>query len=339
MFGFASAFAQGGSGKVVGKLTDKKTGEILIGVTVMAQNTTKGAVTDVEGRYQLVLETGTYTIEYKYMGYQTKSIADVIVKSGQSVALDITLDEPKSKDLQEVVIKGSFKKETINSLYAAQKNNISISSGISGESIRRSPDRNTGEVLKRVSGASIQENKYIIIRGLNDRYNLAMINNAILPSSEPDRKAFSFDIIPSNLIDNIVISKTASPDFPGDFAGGLVQIYTKDIPTENFLQFSVGLGYNTLSTFKDIKGMQRGKSDWIGFDDGTRKMPGAMPSTRSKYNNLTFDQQVGVSKKFNNSFGVQSFGNALPVQNYQVTWGNRAKLRNNATFGSILSVT
>ncbi len=148
------------------------------------------------------------------MGYQTKSIADVVVKGGQTTNLDISLDEPKSKDLQEVVIRGSYKQETINALYVAQKNNPSISSGISGESIRRSPDRNTSEVLKRVSGASIQDNKYIIVRGLNDRYNTATINNAMLPSTEPDRKAFSFDLIPSNLIDNIVINKTASRKCP-----------------------------------------------------------------------------------------------------------------------------
>lgn len=338
-FGFSSAFAQGGLGKVAGKITDKKTGEILIGVTVLVQNTGKGAVTDVEGRYLLQLEPGTYTLDFKYMGYSTKSVADVVVKAGQVTNLDMALDEPKSKDLQEVVIKGSYKKETINALYAAQKNSPSISSGISAESIKRSPDRNTGEVLKRVSGASIQDNKYIIVRGLNDRYNTALINNAILPSTEPDRKAFSFDIIPSNLIDNIIINKTASPDLPADFSGGLIQVFTKDIPTENFLSVNIGLGYNTQSTFKDIQGMGRGKTDWLGFDDGDRALPSAYPSSRSKYVNKPRPEQIEISKKFRNTYGVESFGNALPSQNYQITWGNRSRLKNSGSFGSIISLT
>lgn len=337
--GFSSAFAQGGLGKVAGKITDKKTGEILIGVTVLVQNTGKGAVTDVEGRFLLQLDPGTYTLDFKYMGYSTKSIADVVVKAGQVTNLDMALDEPKSKELQEVVIKGSYKKETINALYAAQKNSPSISSGISAESIKRSPDRNTGEVLKRVSGASIQDNKYIIIRGLNDRYNTALINNAVLPSTEPDRKAFSFDIIPSNLIDNIVINKTASPDLPADFSGGLIQVFTKDIPTENFFAVNIGLGYNTQSTFKDIQGMGRGKTDWLGFDDGDRALPSVFPSNRSKYVNKTREEQLAISKKFKNSYGVESFGNALPNQNYQLTWGNRSRLKNNGSFGSIISLT
>ncbi|MGX5818559.1 outer membrane beta-barrel protein [Chitinophaga lutea] len=331
--------AQSASGKVTGKLTDKKTGELLIGVTVLVQQSAKGAVTDVEGRYLLQLAPGTYTLDFKYMGYQTKSIADVVIKAGQTVNLDIALDEPKSKELQEVVIRGSYKQETINALYVAQKNNPSISSGISGESIRRSPDRNTGEVLKRVSGASIQDNKYIIVRGLSDRYNTATINNAILPSTEPDRKAFSFDIIPSNLVDNIVINKTASPDMPGDFSGGLVQVYTKDIPTENYLQVSAGFGYNTQSTFKDIKGMARGKNDWLGFDDGTRALPSSFPKSAAKYNALTLDQQLDQTRKFKNNYGVQSFGNALPSANFQLTWGNRSRLKNEGSFGSIISLT
>lgn len=339
LLGFTNLFAQGNIGKVSGKLTDKKTGELLIGVTVLVQNTTKGAVTDVEGRYLLQLEPGTYTLDFKYMGYQTKSISEIVVKSGQVTNLDIALDEPKSKDLKEVVIRGSYKQETINALYVAQKNNPSISSGISGESIRRSPDRNTGEVLKRVSGASIQDNKYIIIRGLSDRYNTATLNNAMLPSTEPDRKTFSFDIIPSNLIDNIVINKTASPEMPGEFAGGLVQVYTKDIPTENYIGISIGYGYNSQSTFKDTKGMERGKSDWLGFDDGLRKMPSGFPSTRSRYANLTLEQQLQQTRKFSNSFGTEQFGSALPSQNYQLTWGNRVHLKRDGSFGSIISIT
>lgn len=318
---------------------DKKTGEALIGVTVLVQNTTKGAVTDVEGRYLLQLDPGTYTLDFKFMGYQTKSIADVSIKGGQVTTLDITLDEPKSKDLKEVVIQGSYKKETINALYAAQKNNPSISSGISAESIKRSPDRNTSEVLKRVSGASIQDNKYIIVRGLSDRYNTATINNAMLPSSEPDRKAFSFDIIPSNLIDNIIINKTASPELPADFSGGLIQILTKDIPTESYLAVSIGMGYNTQSTFKDTRSMVRGKNDWMGFDDGTRELPSSFPSTRSRYLNLSQEQQLSLSRDFKNTFKVSGQGKALPVQNYQFTWGNRTRLKNEGSFGSIISLT
>lgn len=339
LLGCFNVQAQNNTGKVSGKLTDKKTGELLIGVTVLVQNTSKGAVTDVEGRYLLQLEPGTYTLDFKYMGYQTKSISEVVVKNGQVTNLDVALDEPKSKELAEVVIRGSYKQETVNALYVAQKNNPSISSGISAESIRRSPDRNTGEVLKRVSGASMQDNKYIIVRGLNDRYNTATINNAVLPSTEPDRKAFSFDIIPSNLIDNITINKTATPDMPADFSGGYIQVVTKDIPAQSFFSVNIGLGYNSQSTFKDIQGMKRGGMDWLGFDDGTRKLPSSFPSSRAKYVGRPNSEKIEISKDFKNNYGVSSFGNALPTQNYQLTWGNRSHLKNGGSFGSIISLT
>ena len=132
-----------------------------------------------------------------------------------------------------------------------QKNSANVSDGISAETIKRTPDKNTSDVLKRISGASIQDNRFVIVRGLNDRYNTALLNGAPLPSSESDRKAFSFDIFPSNMIDNLVITKTASPDLPGDFAGGVIQINTKSVPEKDFQAISVGTGYNTITTFKN----------------------------------------------------------------------------------------
>ena len=129
-------------------------------------------------------------------------------------------------------MRSSPRQASIASLYSVQKNSSSISDGISAESIQRSPDRNSGEVLKRVSGTSVQDNKFVIVRGLNERYNTSLLNNSVLPSTEPDKKAFSFDIIPASLVDNITIYKSPTPDLPGDFAGGAVKVTTKDYPSK-----------------------------------------------------------------------------------------------------------
>ena len=134
-----------------------------------------------------------------------------------STSVDIIMEESNSQKLNEVVITASASKESVNTLYANQKSSISISSGISAELIRKSPDKNTSEVLKRVSGASIQDNKFVIVRGLSDRYNSAMLNNSMLPNTEVDKRAFSFDILPSNLIDAIVINKAVSADISAYF--------------------------------------------------------------------------------------------------------------------------
>ncbi len=331
----SAAFAA--DGRVVGKIIDQQTNEALIGVTIIVEGTGKGAVTDVEGRFNLSLEPGSYSLLFQYVGYQKKILSDVTVKPSGVLELKVAL-QTASQNMKEVVVTASVKKETINALLSMQKNNASISDGISAESIRKSPDRSTSQVLKRVSGTSIQDNKFVVVRGLTDRYNAATINNAILPSSEPDRKAFSFDIVPSSLIDNILIYKTANPDLPGDFAGGVVQVMTKDIPNHSFLDISASIGANTISTGKDFNPGYAGAYDFFGFDDGNRALPDGFPST-SKFRRASIEQQVSYARKLPNHYGDRYDGDAWPSQNYQVNWGYKKSLKNKGTFGSILSLT
>lgn len=333
-----AAFSQQ-TGKISGKVTDTKTGEELIGLTVKVTGTTSGASTDVEGRYTLGnLNPGKYSLTFSYIGYQSKNITDIEVAAGKTTTLDVTVAEATSQALDEVVITATVRQESISGLYAQQKNSISISSGITSEQIRRTPDRNTSDVLKRVSGASIQENKFVIIRGLADRYNSSLLNNAVLPSSEPDRKAFSFDIIPSNLIDKIVVNKTASADLPGDFAGGVVQVITRDVPEENFLNVTVSAGYNSQSTFKNFTSNGRNKYDFLGFDDGSRKLPSGFPGSFQQYNPLSVSEKARFSSMVKNSFG-ETTSQAIPNQNHQLTWGLKKDLKNGASYGNVLSLS
>lgn len=335
----STSIAKAQTGKIVGKVTDKATGETLIGLTVGIEGTTKGASTDIEGRYNITLAPGTYALTFRYLGYQTKTITGVSVAEGKVTSLDVIIAETTSQNLKEVVVTGSFKKETVGALYAQQKTSVRVSDGISSETIKRSPDNNTGEVLKRVSGTSIQDNKFVIVRGLSDRYNSTLLNNAPLPSSEPDRKAFSFDIIPTNLIDQIVINKTAAADLPADFAGGVIQVRTKDFPAQRVLDFSYSVGYNSLSTFNDFKGGQRSSTDFLGFDDGLRKLPSSFPTNRSGFVNLSLPKRVELSKNLNNNWAVQNQGLAIPNQNFQFVYGNSYQLKNESKFGLITSLS
>ena len=333
-----AVFAQ--TGKISGKVSDKKTGETLIGVTVKIKNTTRGIATDVNGKYSLIgLANGKYTLVFQYVGYEGKEISDVEVTAGKNTIFDIVLDEAGGQKLNEVVIKGSFKKESVNALYAAQKNSAVISDGISSEVIKRSPDRNTSDVLKRVSGATVQDNKFVVIRGLSDRYNTALLDGATLPSTEPNRKAFSFDIVPSNLVDNVIISKTATPDLPGDFTGGAIQIVTKDIPDNNFISFGIGAGYNTASTFKDFKSGVRNATDYFAFDNGDRALPASFPSqNRIIGGTLTQEQGISAMKKLSSDWKTYN-NTALPTQNYQFNLGIVKDLKNNRKFGALFSAT
>ena len=329
------------NGKISGKVSDSKSGETLIGLTVKITGATLGASTDIEGRYTLGnLNPGKYNLTFSYIGYQSKNITDIEVLAGKTTNLDVIMEEATSLALAEVVITATVRQESINGLYAQQKNSVRISDGISAESIRKSPDKNTSEVLKRVSGTTIQDNKFVVVRGLADRYNSASLDNGVLPSTEPNRKAFSFDIVPSNLIDNIIINKTATPDLAGDFAGGSVQIITKNIPDENFISLGMGYGYNSQSTFKDFQSGHRNTSDYFGFDNGLRSIPNNFPSTRKIVNNgVGPNKNIASIKALPQDFGISS-GNAFLNQNYQFTLGRVKDFeKTNNRLGAILSLT
>lgn len=328
-------FAQ--TGKIAGKVTDKSTGETLIGLSVGIDGSTRGSATDVEGRYVISnLAPGKYNLIFRYLGYQTKSITGVEVAEGKVTSLNVVMDESSTQSLAEVVVTASYRQETVGALYAQQKNAVSISSGIASDQIKRSPDKNTSEVIKRVSGASIQDNKFIVVRGLNERYNLTMLNNSVLPSTESDRKAFSFDIFPSNMIDKIVITKTATPDLPADFAGGVVQISTKDVPDMNFLEVSLGSGYNSISTGKDFTSNGISNANWFSFADKSRKLPSNIP-TPSGIAQSTDAQKASYSIDLGNAYTPKTV-TALPSQNYQATLGLRKDLKKSGSFGSIVSL-
>ena len=161
-------------------------------------------------------------------------------------------DTTFNKTMTGITVRSAGKKSTEAAVISIIRNNLAVSDGISIEFIKNTPDRTVGDALKRVNGVTIQNDKFVLVRGLADRYNLAMLNKTLLPSTEPDRRAFSFDIIPSSLIDNIVVNKSSSANLPGDFAGGLIQISTKEV-SNNFFNLSLGGGYGLVSTNKKIQ--------------------------------------------------------------------------------------
>jgi len=314
--------------------------EVLPSATITITPTSKKIVTDAEGKFVVALEIGTkYTFRVSSVGYETKDITEIEASKNLDNFIDIVLMEKSSNKLDNITVTSTPRKlENTNALILFQKNNTALSSGLAADFIRRTPDKNTGEVLRRVSGASIQDNKFVIIRGLSDRYNAAFINGAALPSSEPDKKAFSFDIIPSALIDNIVINKTATPDLTGEFAGGIVQIQTKDIPTQNQLMLGVSMGFNTQSAFKDFTSNERGSTDFLGFNN-QRGLPDAYPRKYLAYSALSTTEKEAVSQSFKPGAYNEQTTTAMPVQTYNLTWANVKRFENGSAFGSVVGLT
>ncbi|MCE3227130.1 MAG: hypothetical protein K0S32_1681 [Bacteroidetes bacterium] len=323
------------AGRVSGTILDAKTGETLPGATAMIEGTSKGAQADFDGKFVIAgITTGKAVLVIQYISYNTKKIA-IDVKANDVTDVSVLMDPSTSQDLGEVEVTVTLNKENNTALILQQKNNASVSDGISAESIRKTPDRNTSDVIKRISGATIQDNKFAIIRGMSDRYNAAYINGAPLPSSESDKKAFSFDIFPANLLDNIVILKTATPDLPGEFAGGVIQVNTKSIPEKNAFSVSLSGGYNLQTTNKDFTTYKGGKYDWLGVDDGTRSEPDGIPMTKEFSGDKL--EQIEYAKKVNYDWSLQK-QKALPNITFQTSLANVGKIFKRDA-GSIFAIT
>ena len=330
---------------IKGVVIEESSGRTSPGVNVIIKGTKLGTITDVEGNFIFRnLEAGKYDLQFSTLGFDTKVVTEVEVQKNETTNMTVSIVE-KNNTLKEVIITTTkMKTESVKSLLTMQKNSVRVSDGISAESIKRTPDRTTSDVLKRISGASIQDNKFVIIRGLNDRYNASFLNGAPLPSSEPDRKAFSFDIFPSNMIDNLVIYKTASPDLPGEFAGGVIDITTKAVADKDFQSISIGAGYNTITTGKKQVYAPEGKKDWIGLDDGTRSIPASIPNTedylalqklRVEASILSIDY---ISKNSITDWNLYQ-KNFSPNRNFQFTLGRTFKSESGKTFGFVTSIS
>jgi TonB-dependent receptor len=335
-------FLSAQTGTIAGKVIDAKSSEGLIGCSIRLVSGTGGAITDFDGNFVIQnVPVGVHIIEVRYTGYQDKKVESIEVKGGEATTIDLALEEPSAGGtaITEVLIVATAKRESMSALTILQKNSPVIADGISAETIKRTPDRTTGDVIKRVSGASIQDGRFAVIRGLNDRYNVAMVNGALLGSTEPDRRAFSFDIFPSALLDNLIILKTASPDLPGEFAGGAIVMNTKDIPEQSYLNVSVNGSYNGLTTFNAYQAAQGGGTDWLGFDDGTRALPASFPATTAEYTRLPIDRRSAIAKDFKNNWATESKNSARPGFGVQITGGLLKEFNERSRLGATVGVT
>lgn len=297
----ASVFAQ--TGTITGKVYDEQSGEELVGANILLVGTTLGATADINGTYRVTnVPPGTYSIRISFVGYVTKNVTDIFVKSAETLVLNVNLAS-SAVQTDEVTVTAERIISSEAAVLAERKKAAAIGDGISQEQIKRTPDATAADALRRVTGLSIVDNKFVFIRGITDRYNSTTLDGASVTSTESGKKGFSFDLLPSNLLDNTVVIKSATPDLPGDFAGGLVQMNTLDFPTQQTIKFSVSSSYNSNTTSKQILTSQGGGKDWLGFDDGTRDLPAVYTSNQNLVTQLP-NTWAPVQKRapFNGSF-------------------------------------
>lgn len=289
---------------IKGVVTDADNGESVIGCNILLQGTTIGTVTDFDGNYELKnVPAGTYNIIFSFISYD-KSIQKVTVAKNTEQILNVKLNS-SSQVIQDVVVTAQRRTDTELTMLTATRKSLTIANGITSQQIARSQDKDASEVIRRIPGVTIREGKFVIVRGLTERYNSVWLNGTSTPSSESDVRAFSFDVIPSGQIDNILIYKTPAPELPADFAGAMINVKTKSLIDRNSITVSASVGYNQLSTGKTFYSSEGSKTDWLGYDKTVRVVPSVMPNT-ADYQDLfeqTDNEKISrinsISKSFN----------------------------------------
>ena len=258
--------------QIKGVVIDQKSKETLIGAVVTVDGTNVKAITNIDGNFQIdgLDKDKKYTLYINYVGYKTQKIDGVQAKDADQV---IAL-QPDEQQLKEVTVTAVERRNTDAAMIQVAKNSPVIVSNVSAQEISRTQDTNAGEVIRRVPGVSLIDDKFVMVRGLSQRYNNVWVNGGAVPSSEADSRAFSFDIIPSSQIDNLTIVKSPTAEYPADYSGGFIIVNTKEIPAENSFNIAVGGNWNTSSAFQDFSYSKGSRTDFLGFDNGLRNLNG-----------------------------------------------------------------
>lgn len=320
-------------GTIRGQMYDAEFQEPIIGGVVKIEGTSNGAVTDLDGQYSIQVPAGTYNVIHSYVGYTDKKVTGVVVTDGEVVSLGQVIigDDGGGAEIEEVVITVETQKNSEEGLLTFQMNNTKIVDAVSAQSIAKTGDSDVAAVVKRVPGVTIEGGKYVYVRGLGDRYSKSILNGLEIPGLDPNKNAVQLDIFPSNIIDNIVVYKTFSPDLAGDFTGGMVDVSTKDFPLEKTMKVSSSLGYNTVTTFNDkfINAEAKSFGDILGFGKSSRVLPFDKNLESSSLDDASLFNATNALNKEVNPKNIDNFLN----QNLSLSFGNQVDLSEKYALG------
>jgi outer membrane receptor protein involved in Fe transport len=315
-------------GTVKGQIVDGDTQVGLAAATIRVLGGPDGertVVAELDGTYELSLAPGSYTIVVSTAEYveQRRTIA---VTAAQAVALDVVLAPvPRTGKAETIEVYGAIDTRKDTAVLAERRAAATVSDAISAQQIARSPDSNASDAAKRMVAATIQDNRYVVIRGLGGRYSTTLLNGVPLPSPDPDVPAAPLDLFPAALITNLTVHKTFAPDMPGNFAGGALSIETRSYPTSFLFKAKVGVGSNSASSFRTLNGQSGGSLDMLGYDDGGRALPGAIPGDKlAGDSQLTVDQRNAQIAGFQNNWSIRR-GMVGPNLNLGATIGDTVR--------------
>ena len=341
---------QAQDGIIRGSVFDESTGEPMISVTIVVEGTTMGILTDLDGKFNLSIARGTYNLKLSFVSYESKVINDVKVEPGDVTLLNNIMLKSSIIGLSEVTISATMTRNTEGAIMTIKMKSPNLMDGISAVNFRRMGDSDAASSMKRVPGVSVEGGKYVYVRGLGDRYTKTVLNGVDIPGLDPDRNTMQMDIFPTNIIDNIIVHKSFSADLPADFTGGVIDIALKDFPDQKKGNLFLSSSYNPDFHFKsDFLTYSGGKTDFLGFDDGTRAIPATtdIPFFASVIGDPTSEQGLHyreILESFNPTMAAMkqtsvmdynfgaSFGNQIPMKKVTLGYNFGFSYKSNTEF-------
>jgi len=291
-------------GRIVGRVVDAEQGNPIAGAQVEVVGVALTATTALDGRYAMAgVPAGPASVRVRMIGFAPKLVTGVVVPSGSSVNQDVALSA-SAVQLAEIAVTAQAERGTVNRALDEQRNAVNIVNSVSAEQIDKSPDGDAGQAIQRVSGVTVQDGKYVFVRGLGERYTTTTLNGTRIPSPEPERKVVPLDLFPSGLLESITTSKTFTPDQPGDFSGAEVNLKTREFPAQQVMNFSVSAGLNTGATGKNIFRAPRVGQEWLGVAGSERQLPDGLRAA-GDLRGITPEEQNSLIASFRNAWSAQ----------------------------------
>ena len=318
------------TGRIVGRIVDAANGTGLTGVGIQVVGTTLGTTSGLDGRFVITgVLAGTVSLQVRRIGFAPKTVTGIFLDPGVTLEQNVSLETATVK-LASQVVTASAERGSVNAALDEQRKAAGVVNAVTAEQIARSPDGDAAAAAQRVSGVTVQDGKYVSVRGLGERYTTTSLNGARLPSPDPERKVVPLDLFPASLLQSVTTSKTFTPDQPGDFSGAQVNLRTREFPAERQVTYSVTAGMNTRATGKSVLAAPREGMEWLGFAAGPRRLPDVVAAagnfstspSQSDYNRMVTsfrnDWSVRHAAGAPNTSLSMSIGGSDPILGRQV---------------------
>lgn len=324
------------AGRITGRVVNGETGRPVERAQIAVAGTGIEAMTDLDGRFFLPnVPPGVHTIEARQIGFTAKTVTNVTVTAGETTVLDVSLGSAVFA-VEAITVSAEVEQGSVSNALEEQRTALNIVNAISAEQMSKSPDSDASEAVQRVSGVTVQDGKYVFVRGLGERYTTTSLNGSRVPSPEPEKRVVPLDLFPAGLLETVSTSKTFTADQPGDFSGAAVNLRTRDFPAARVLSLSLGMGLNGDATGLRLPTAQRVGSEWLGFPGPERELPGAAAAA-GDLSGLTQDEVNQLLRSFRNAWSVQE-DKGLPKGSFGFSLGGEDGL-GGARLGYIASLT